>query len=121
MKTKLLSVLALTLLLSVGAYAQDTTAMSKKELRRQERAERKAQVKSDLKNAGQKVGDAATEVGQGAKEKAKVVGSAVSTEAKKVGSAVSTGVDKAGNAIENEADKIKAKRDSSRAAKRDSL
>ncbi|MFD2936398.1 hypothetical protein [Spirosoma flavum] len=112
MKTKLVSAFAFTLLLSVGAYAQDSTAMSKKEIRQQERAERKARVKDDLKNAGQNV-----------KEKAKVADEAVSKEAKKVGTAVNTGLDKAETGIRAEGDKIKAKRDSSRAekARRDSL
>lgn len=123
MKSKLVSAIALVLLLTAGAYAQDTTAATKKEMRRQERAERKARVKSNLKEAGHNIGDAASDVGQGAKETAKDAGTAIGTGAKKVGSAVSTGVDKAGNAIENEADKLKAKRDSSRAekARRDSL
>jgi hypothetical protein len=123
MKTHLLSVFALSLLCTVSTYAQDTTALSKKEIRQQERAERKARVKEDLRSAGQGVGNAATEVGRGAKEKAKVADEAVSKGAKKVGSAVNKGLDKAENAIVTEGDKIKAKRDSSRAAKarRDSL
>ena len=112
MKTKLLSAIALALFFSIGAYAQDSTALSKKEIRQQERAERKARVKDDLKNAGQNV-----------KEKAKVADEAVSKEAKKVGAAVNTGLDKAETGIRAEGDKIKAKRDSSRAekARRDSL
>ena len=123
MKTKWISAFALTVLISAGAYAQDTTALSKKEIRQQERAERKARVKEDLKNAGQRVGNAATEVGKGAKEKAKVADEAVSKGAAKVGSTVNKGLDKAENAIVTEADKIKAKRDSSRAekARRDTL
>lgn len=123
MKTKLFSAFALALLLTVGAYAQDSTAMSKKEMRQQERAERKARVKEDLKNTGQNMGDAASEVGQGAKRKAKVAGEAVDTTAHRVGRAVNKGLDKAENAIVTEGDKLKAKRDSSRAqkARRDSL
>ena len=123
MKNKLMSAFALTLLLGVGAYAQDTTALSKKEIRQQERAERKARVKEDLKNAGQSVGNAASETGQTIKEKAKVADEAVSKGAKKVGSTVNKGLDKAENAIVTEGDKLKAKRDSSRAekARRDSL
>jgi hypothetical protein len=123
MKTKLFSAFALALLLTVGAYAQDTTAMSKKEMRQQERAERKARVKEDLKNAGQNMGDAASEAGQGVKRKAKVAGEAVDTTAQKVGREVNKGLDKAENAIVTEGDKLKAKRDSSRAqkARRDSL
>ncbi|GAB2562000.1 hypothetical protein [Spirosoma areae] len=123
MKTNLLAVFALTFLLTAGAYAQDVTTMSKKEMRRQERAERKARVKEDLKNAGQNVGDAASEAGQGAKRKAKVAGEAVEKGARKTGEAVNKGLDKAENAIVTEADKIKANRDSSRAqkARRDSL
>jgi hypothetical protein len=122
MKSNLVGALSLMLFLSISAYAQDTTAaMSKKELRRQERAERKARVKSDLKNAGQRVGDAATELGQGAKENAKEAGQKISTGAKKAGAAIDRGVDKAGNAIQSEADKLKAKRDSAQAAKRDTL
>lgn len=116
MKNKLMSAFALTLLLGIGAYAQDTTALSKKEIRQQERAERKARVKEDLKNA-------ASETGQTIKEKAKVADEAVSKGAKKVGSTVNKGLDKAENAIVTEGDKLKAKRDSSRAekARRDSL
>lgn len=110
MKMNLLSAFVLSMLLTAGAYAQDTTALSKKEMRRQERAERKARVKDDLKNAGKGIGNAASEVGQGAKRNAKVVGEAVSTGAQKVG-----------NAVTDEVDKVKAKRDSARAAKRDSL
>ncbi|GAB3721537.1 hypothetical protein [Spirosoma lituiforme] len=123
MKTKLLSVFALALSLSVGAYAQDSTALSKKEIRKQERAERKARVKEDMRNAGQNVGNAASETGQAIKEKAKVADEAVSKGAKKVGETVNKGLDKAENAIVTEGDKIKAKRDSSRAekARRDSL
>ncbi len=48
MKTRILSALALTLLLTVGAYAQENAAMTKqekKEMRRQVKAERKARVK----------------------------------------------------------------------------
>ncbi|WP_460975614.1 hypothetical protein [Spirosoma knui] len=122
MKTKIVTAFAFALLFSAGAYAQDTTsAMTKKEIRRLERAERKAKVKSDLKNAGQHVGDAASELGQGAKENAKEAGQAISTGAKKAGAAIDRGVDKAGNAIQSEADHIKARRDSIRAAKRDTL
>ncbi len=123
MNTKWISAFALTLLICSGAYAQDTTALSKKEIRQQERAERKARVKEDLKNAGQSVGTAATEVGKGAKEKAKVADEAVTKGAKNVGSTVNKGLDKAENAIVTEADRIKAKRDSSKAekARRDTL
>jgi hypothetical protein len=123
MKKNLLSVFALTLFLGVGAYAQDITTMSKKEIRQQERAERKARVKEDLKNASQSVGEAAKEVGKGAKEKAKVADEAVSKGAKKVGETVNKGLDKAENAIVTEGDKLKAKRDSARTekARRDSL
>ncbi|GAB2535240.1 hypothetical protein [Spirosoma aerophilum] len=123
MKKSLLSVLVVTLFLSVGAYAQDTTAMSRKEIRQQERAERKARVKEELKNAGQSVGEAAKEVGKGAKEKAKVADEAVSKGAKKVGETVNKGLDKAENAIVTEGDKLKAKRDSARTekARRDTL
>ncbi|GAB3885557.1 hypothetical protein [Spirosoma agri] len=110
MKAKLLSAFALVLMLTVGAYAQDSTAMSKKEMRKMEKAERKARLKEDMKNTGQSIGETATEVGQGAKRKAKVAGEAISNGANKVGDAVT-----------NEVDKVKAKRDSSRAAKRDSL
>lgn len=123
MKTRVGTTLVIALLLSAGAYAQDSTALSKKEIRQQERAERKARVKSELKNAGQSVGDAAKEVGKGAKEKAKVADEAVSKGAQKVGTTVNKGLDKAENAIVTEGDKLKAKRDSARAekARRDSL
>ncbi|ADB37417.1 hypothetical protein [Spirosoma linguale] len=123
MKTKLVNTLALTLLITVGAYAQDTTGLSKKEIRQQERAERKARVKGELQNAGQSVGDAAKEVGRGAKEKAKVADEAVTKGAQKVGTTVNKGLDKAENAIVTEADRIKAKRDSARTekARRDTL
>ncbi|WP_461147010.1 hypothetical protein [Spirosoma pulveris] len=123
MKTKLVNTIALALLITVGAYAQDTTALSKKEIRQQERAERKARVKGELKNAGQSVGDAAKEVGRGAKEKAKVADEAVTKGAQKVGESVNKGLDKAENAVLSEADRLKAKRDSAKTekARRDTL
>ncbi|GAB3996553.1 hypothetical protein GCM10028807_39420 [Spirosoma daeguense] len=123
MKTKLIGALMLAFCISVGAYAQDSTAMSKKEMRKQERAERKARVKESLNSAGEDIGDAATEMKRGAKRKAKVAGEAVDSAATKTGRAVNKGLDKAENAIITEGDKIKAKRDSSRAAKaeRDTL
>ena len=120
MKTQLFSALTLALFLSISAYAQDSTAtMSKKE----EKAERKARMKQDLKNTGQAVGETASEAGQGIKRKAKVAGTAVDTAAHRVGRTVNRGLDKAENGIVTEGDKLKAKRDSSRAqkARRDSL
>ncbi len=62
-------------------------------------------------------------MGKGIKRKAKVAGAAVDTTAQKVGRAVDKGLDKAENAIVSEADKLKARRDSTQAAKarRDSL
>ncbi len=110
MKTNVFSALVLVLLMSAGAYAQDSTGMTRRELRKQERMERKARVKSSMKETGRNLGDAATEVGRGAKE-----------TAKDAGDAINRGVDKAGNAIENEADKVKARREAKRAAKRDTL
>lgn len=115
MKIKFLGSALLLMLLAGSAYAQDVTTMSRRELRKQERAERKARVNQNLKAAGRDIGDAATEIGRGAKE-----------TAKDAGEAIDRGVDKAGTAIEREADKIKArrgdaKRDSVRAAKRDTL
>lgn len=123
MKTKLVSVFAFTVLLTAGAYAQDSTAMSQKEIRRQERAERKARIKEDVKNAGQQVGEAAKETGKGAKEKIKVANEAVEKGAKKVGETVNKGLDKAESAIITEGDKLKAKRDSAKVekARRDTL
>ena len=85
MKTKLVGAFALAVLLTTGAYAQDASTMTKKEIRQQEKAERKARVKRDLKNAGQHVGDAAEEMGQGVKAKAKVADEAASKGAQKVG------------------------------------
>ena len=106
MKTKLLSALALSLLLTVGAYAQDTMATTKKEMRKQEKAERKARMKNDMKDLGQSAGTAASEAGQGMKRKAKVAGAAIDTTAQKVGNAVNKGLDKAENAIVTEGDKL---------------
>ena len=123
MKTKLVSVFALITLLGASAYAQDSTALSQKEIRRQERAERKARVKDDIKNAGQQVGEATKEVGKGAKQKIKVANDAVEKGAKKVGETVNKGLDKAENAIVTEGNKLKAKRDSAKVekARRDTL
>lgn len=123
MKTKLLSAFALAILITAGAYAQDSTAMSKKEMRQQEKAERKARMKDDLKNTSQAAGETVTEVGKGIKQKAKVAGAAIDTTAKKVGNKVNTGLDNASDAISTEARKMKNKRDSSRAekARKDSL
>ena len=121
MRTRIFGALAFAFLFSVGVYAQDTTAtMSKKEMRQQEKAERKARVKEDLKNTGQAVGETATEAGRGIKRKAKVAGAAVDSAAAKTGRAVNKGLDKAENAIVTEGDKLKAKGDSSK-ARRDSL
>ncbi len=123
MKTKLVSAFAIAALVNIGAYAQDSTAMSQKEIRRQERAERKARLKEDVKNAGQQVGEATKEVGKGAKEKIKVANDAVEKGAKKVGETVNKGLDKAENAIVTEGDKLKARRDSAKVekARRDTL
>lgn len=123
MKTKLLSAFALALCITAGAYAQDSTAMSKKEMRQQEKAERKARMKEDLKNTSQAAGETATEVGKGIKRKAKIAGEAIDTTARKVGAKVNTGLDNASDAISTEARKLKNKRDSSRAekARKDSL
>lgn len=123
MKIKLVSAFAIAALVSIGAYAQESTAMSQKEIRRQERAERKARLKEDVKNAGQQVGEATKEVGKGAKEKIRVANDAVEKGAKKVGETVNKGLDKAENAIVTEGDKLKAKRDSAKVekARRDTL
>lgn len=123
MKIKVVSVIAFVMLLTAGAYAQDSTATSQKDLRRQERAERKARVKDDLKNAGQQVGEATKEVGKGAKQKIKVANDAVEKGAQKVGETVNKGLDKAESAIVTEGDKLKAKRDSAKVdkARRDTL
>ncbi|QDK79226.1 hypothetical protein EXU85_11655 [Spirosoma sp. KCTC 42546] len=123
MKTKLLSVFALAMMLTVGAYAQDSTAMSKKEMRKQEKAERKARLKDDLKNTSRAAGETTREVGQGIKSKAKVAGEAIDTTAQRTGRAVNRGLDNASDAISTEARKLKDKRDSTRAekARRDSL
>lgn len=123
MKIKLVSAFAIAALVSIGAYAQESTAMSQKEIRRQERAERKARLKEDVKNAGQQVGEATKEVGKGAKEKIRVANDAVEKGAKKVGETVNKGLDKAENAIVTEGDKLKARRDSAKVekARRDTL
>lgn len=124
MKTKLFSAFALAFMLTVGAYAQDSTAtMSKKEMRKQEKAERKARLKEDFKNTGRAVGETTREVGQGIKSKAKVAGEAIDTTAQRTGRAVNRGLDNASDAISTEARKLKDKRDSTRAekARRDSL
>ena len=123
MKTKLLSAFALASFITIGAYAQDSTATSAKEMRKQEKAERKARLKNDLKDTGQSISTTASEAGQGIKSKAKVAGTAVDTTAHRVGRSVNNGLDKAENGIVTEGNKLKAKRDSSRAekARRDSL
>ena len=97
--------------------------MTKKEIRQQEKAARKARMKNDMKEVGQSTSTTASEAGRGIKRKAKVAGAAVDTTAQKVGRAVNKGLDKAENAIVTEGDKLKAKRDSAQAAKarRDSL
>lgn len=123
MKTHVLSALALAFFLSVSAYAQDSTAISNKATRQQEKADRKARMKSDLKNTGQAIGETTSEAGQGIKRKAKVAGTAIDTTANRIGRTVNKGLDKAENGIVTEGNKLKAKRDSSRAekARRDSL
>ena len=123
MKTKLISAWAFVLLLTASAYAQDTTSLNNKDLRQQERIERKARVKEELQNAGQQISETASDVGQGAKQKAKIAGEAIKEGAGKVGEAVKTGWEKATDAIEREGDKLKARRDSVRAKKveRDTL
>lgn len=112
MKSKLVPVFVFVTLVSMSGYAQDGTATRTKETRQQERTERKARLKEDLKDAGQEV-----------KRKAKIANEAIEKGAKKVGAAVNTGLDKAENAIVTEADKLKSKRDSSKTekARRDSL
>ncbi len=111
------------LMLATGARAQDTTTFSKKEIRQQERAERRDRVKEDLQNAGHSIGDAASEVGDSVKQKAKIAGEAIEKGARKVGDAVNAGLEKAEGVIETEGDKLKARRDSIRAqkARRDTL
>lgn len=118
-----MSVCAVTLLLTAGAYAQDATNPSDKDLRQQERIERKARVKEELQVAGQQLSETASDVGQGAKQKAKVAGEALKEGASKVGDAVKVGFEKAEVVIEREGDKLKARRDSIRArkAQRDTL
>lgn len=110
MKTKIFAGTLVFMLLAIGSYAQTNSSPSQKEIRKQERAERKARLKSDVKDAGQAIGGAATEVGQGAKETVKAAGTAIDR-----------GASKAATAINTEADRIKARRDSSQAAKRDTL
>ncbi len=90
-----------------SAFAQTSTGNDR------ERAERKERVKQNLKEAGQSIGEAATDVGQSAKE-----------VAKKAGTAIGKGADKAAAAIETEADKIKARQRERKAegeVKRDTL
>lgn len=123
MKTKLLGALSFVLMLAISAPAQDTTTLGEKEIRQQERTERRDQLKEDLQNAGQSIGEAASTVGERVKEKAKVAGEAIKEGAGKVGDAVKTGFVKAEDVIEREGDKLKARRDSIRArkAQRDTL
>ena len=78
--------------------------MTKKEIRQQEKATRKARMKNDMKEVGQDVSTTASEAGRGIKRKAKVAGAAVDTTAQKVGRAVNKGLDKAENAIVTEGD-----------------
>lgn len=94
MKIKTFSAVAVALLLTTGAYAQETN----KEMRKEARAERNARLKEDLKVAGE----------------------AVDTTAARIGRGVNKGLDKAENAITSEADKIKAKRRAAK-ARRDTL
>lgn len=112
MKTRLVSALVLVVSLAIGAYAQDSTAMSKKEMRQEKWNNRKARAKEDLKETGQDI-----------KEKAKVANEAVEKGAKKVGETVNRGLDKAETGLINERDKLRAKRDSAQVekAKRDTL
>ena len=123
MKTKLIPVCALVLLLTTSTYAQDTTNPTDKDLREQERTERKARIKEELQSAGQQISETASDVGQGAKEKAKVASEALKEGAGKVGDALKAGWEKAEVVIEREGDKLKARRDSIRArkAQRDTL
>lgn len=108
MKTKIFSALALAFFLSVGAYAQD----SSKAVRQQEKAERKARIKEDVKNTGRAIGETADEAGQGIKRKAKAAGVAIDSAAGKAERGINRGLDKAETGLKNERDRIRAKRDS---------
>ena len=77
MKTNVLIGFAFSVLLTVSAYAQDTTTTAEQDARRQVRAQKIEKSKTELKEIGQEV-----------KEKAKVVGETVGTEAKKVGETI---------------------------------
>lgn len=92
MKTNIVSAFALSMLLSVSAYAQDNTTAAERESRRQSRTQKIEKSKGELK-----------EIGQDVKEKAKVVGEVVSTEAQK-----------AAEAIERKAEERRAKRGTTR-------
>ena len=119
MKKKAFSAFAFAFFLTISAYAQD----SSKAIRQQEKAERKARVKEDVKNTGRAIGETADEAGQGIKSKAKAAGAAIDTAASKAERGINRGLDKAENALVNERDKLRAKSDSAKAAKarRDSL
>lgn len=96
MKTNLLSTLAVGMLITVSAHAQDNTTSAEREARRQVRQQKIENSKGELKEMGKKVGTEATELGRETKEKAK----------------------KAGDAIERKVDERKAKRGT---ARRDTL
>lgn len=110
MKMKRLSVFLFAVLFNVAAHAQDTTSASKRESQKQARNRQAANARAELKEVGQEVGQAAVETGQKVKKGAQKAGAIINKEA-----------DKAGDVLEREADRLKAKRDSTRAAKRDSL
>jgi uncharacterized membrane protein YukC len=103
MKKILMSAVALVLFCTAGAYAQSTTTEAEREARREARAQKIENSKKELREAGQKVGTVATELGRETKEKAKVVGKKVGTEA-----------EKASEVIERKADDRKAKRGTTR-------
>ena len=107
MRKTLLSAVVLALFCTAGAYAQSTTTEAEREARRQTRAQKIENSKGELKEAGQKVGSAATELGRETKEKAKVVGKKVGSEA-----------EKASETIERKVDDRKARRGT---AKRDTI
>lgn len=96
MKTNALNALALSMLLTISAYAQSKPTQAEREADRQTRDQKIERTKVELK-----------EMGQDVKEKAKVVGEAVSTEAQK-----------AAAAIERKAEEKRAKRGT---ARRDTL
>jgi hypothetical protein len=93
MKKTIVSAVVIALFCTVSVHAQSTTTEAERDARRQARAQKIENSKKELREAGQKVGTAATELGRETKEKAKVVGKKVGTEAEKASETIERKVD----------------------------